>query len=53
MFMYLAIMVSHDTLFCDISFNSSVALDFGLFALRSIYCLVLLCSACQTVTPAL
>lgn len=47
----LAVMVSHDTLFCDISFNSSMVLAFGLFAPRSICCPVLLYSAFQMVDP--
>lgn len=32
----LAIMISHDTQFCDLSFNLSIVLAFGLLALRSI-----------------
>ena len=33
---YWAIMVSHDALFCDVSFNLLIVLAFGLFTLRSI-----------------
>ena len=47
----LAVMVSHDTLFCDISFNSSIVLAFGLCAPRSICCPILLYSAFQIVDP--